>query len=69
MTGVNSIGLIVCVAGITLHVILKAVFREKEMMEPKRLDESVMSLIKDGVANMDDDDDDEDDIFNVQRDR
>ncbi|KAK2153053.1 hypothetical protein LSH36_309g00021 [Paralvinella palmiformis] len=67
MSWFNIIGLLICLCGIILHVIIKAV-RASEPKE-KTLDESVEMLLRNGGANVDDENDDEIDLFNVQRDR
>lgn len=69
MNVVNGIGLVVCLAGIVLHVILKAVHNREESLGhgEKRIEEMEM-LTKDGLANISDDNDD-DEIFNVRDNR
>ncbi|KAL8616329.1 hypothetical protein ACOMHN_056272 [Nucella lapillus] len=73
---INGIGLIVCLAGIALHVILKAVFsrydREREMVRSLHRSEDKMEMLtRNGDPNTNDaeEDNDEEDIFDVDRDR
>ncbi|XP_048244686.1 solute carrier family 35 member C2-like isoform X1 [Haliotis rufescens] len=67
MNSVNVTGLFVCLCGITLHVVLKAVYNTQESKRRvlERTPESVEMLTRDGEANADD----EVDLFNVKRDR
>ncbi|CAC5396332.1 SLC35C2 [Mytilus coruscus] len=64
MTFLNGLGLVACLAGITLHVILKAVYRSKDT---KELSHDLEMLIRNGEANVDSDD--EIDVFNARTDR
>ncbi|KAL4234553.1 hypothetical protein ACF0H5_006194 [Mactra antiquata] len=66
MNTVNGIGLIVCLAGIILHVILKAVHKREESRYKVEHIEEVGMLTLDGTANVSDDNDDDDEIFNVR---
>ncbi|XP_052232251.1 solute carrier family 35 member C2-like [Dreissena polymorpha] len=64
MNMVNGIGLIVCLVGITLHVVIKAVNnREKSLSSPLRED-SIQMLKMDNTANISDDEDEE--IYSVK---
>ncbi|KAK7493752.1 hypothetical protein BaRGS_00014893 [Batillaria attramentaria] len=74
ISAVNGIGLIVCLAGISLHVILKAVYarqdREEEMVRAlNHPEERIEMLTRDGDANTGGEDDDEEELFSVDRDR
>lgn len=64
MNFINGLGLVACLAGISLHVILKAVYRNSES---KRSTQSMEMLIRNGEANIDSDDEVE--LFNVRTDR
>ncbi|KAK7114212.1 solute carrier family 35 member C2-like [Littorina saxatilis] len=75
---VNGIGLVVCLVGIALHVIIKAVYarydREQEMVHAlNHPEERIEMLTRNGNPNTheeeEEEDDDEEDIFNVDRDR
>ncbi|KAH3775925.1 solute carrier family 35 member C2-like [Dreissena polymorpha] len=64
MNMVNGIGLIVCLVGITLHVVIKAVNnREKSLSSPLRED-SIQMLKMDNTANISDDEEEE--IYSVK---
>ncbi|XP_076470800.1 solute carrier family 35 member C2-like [Babylonia areolata] len=73
---INAIGLVVCLAGIALHIILKAVYarydREDEMVRSlNRPEEKMEMLTRNGDPRTTDpeEDEDEEDIFNIDRDR
>ncbi|XP_060567318.1 solute carrier family 35 member C2-like [Ruditapes philippinarum] len=69
MNVVNGIGLVVCLIGIVLHVILKAVNnRQESLTKGVRHIEEMEMLTEDGGANISDDNDDEE-IFNVRSNR
>ncbi|XP_067652772.1 solute carrier family 35 member C2-like isoform X2 [Haliotis asinina] len=74
MNSVNIIGLFVCLCGITLHVVLKAVFNNQQNKKRvlERTPESLEMLTRDGQANEgyeEDEESDEVDVFNLKRDR
>lgn len=74
VNAVNGIGLIVCLAGISLHVILKAVHarqdREEEMVRAlNQPEERIEMLTRNGDPNMPAEEDDEEELFSVARDR
>lgn len=68
MNAVNGIGLVVCIAGIILHVILKAVHNREQNSARVKRQEEIEMLAQDGDANISDDNDDEE-IFNVRNKR
>uniref|UniRef100_A0A0B6ZM18 Sugar phosphate transporter domain-containing protein n=1 Tax=Arion vulgaris TaxID=1028688 RepID=A0A0B6ZM18_9EUPU len=70
MNGVNALGLLVCLLGIIVHVITKAVYNRTERTEHmlNGTAESIEMLTKDGEAN-EDSESDEVDLFSVDRDR
>lgn len=61
MSGINAVGLIVCLLGIALHIILKAVYRKEAKSKPK--DNSMEMLLVNGNANLTDEDDDEIELY------
>jgi len=68
MNTMNMCGLLVCLAGIALHVIIKAV-NMKEESSREVFDQSIEMLLKNGHANTDTEDEDEIELFNVKNDR
>ncbi|KAK3086671.1 hypothetical protein FSP39_021710 [Pinctada imbricata] len=70
MNVLNGIGLVVCLFGISLHVILKAVYRNSENHAKGRYsrEEAMEMLSTNGISN-DRMSDDEEEIFNAYRDR
>ncbi|XP_064610471.1 solute carrier family 35 member C2-like [Liolophura sinensis] len=70
MSSINGIGLVICLLGIAIHVIIKAVYGQNEnKARVERLDASMEMLIKNGEANAATEDEDEVDLFNIKNDR
>ncbi|XP_041375800.1 solute carrier family 35 member C2-like [Gigantopelta aegis] len=72
MNTMNAVGLVVCLCGIVLHIVIKAVCRNETTTKKLKKSLDMEMLIKDGRANTDDDDEencDEIDIFDAKRDR
>lgn len=69
MSGINALGLVICLIGIILHVIFKAVHAN----EPKQLDVETETLLQNGAGIPESCDEDEEEeetnIFDVIRDR
>ncbi|KAK6174397.1 hypothetical protein SNE40_017683 [Patella caerulea] len=67
MNSINLLGLVVCLFGISLHVLLRAVSSTDKKEKIHATEERIEMLTRDGDAYTDDDD--EEDVFNVARDR
>ncbi|XP_005092130.1 solute carrier family 35 member C2 [Aplysia californica] len=68
----NGVGVVICLLGIVLHVVTKAVYgKESEEVNHKVNGsvETVEMLRRDGSANQEDTESDEVDLFSVERDR
>ncbi|WAR13013.1 S35C2-like protein [Mya arenaria] len=64
MNAVNGVGLFVCLLGIILHVVLKALHRQETSSPSQNGAERIRMLNLDNTANISEDDEDE--IFNVR---
>ncbi|KAJ8302490.1 hypothetical protein KUTeg_018886 [Tegillarca granosa] len=67
MNFINGIGLVMCLCGISLHVILKAVYSRSEKLSTVAREDGMEMLLQDGEPNNKEEEDTEEetDIFNV----
>ncbi|XP_002735463.1 solute carrier family 35 member C2-like [Saccoglossus kowalevskii] len=75
LTPINAVGMVICLSGITLHVILKAARSKKQgkshsgkdyLKEDSENGEAIQMLVANGEANDDDDDEDDEEIFDAR---